>query len=132
MPVAFRFHARALAALGRDLVTNDIVAVVELVKNSYDALATSVTVRIRNTSADGRVRCLQVEDDGHGMDYATIRDVWRVIATPFRREQPVSRTGSMTPWPCTYSATVTFPAPCSVNSIGFRMYQFSGWAGHSA
>ena len=82
MPVAFRFRARALAALGRDLVTNDIVAVMELVKNSYDALASTVKVRVWNSSADGRVPCLQVEDDGHGMDYATIRDVWCVIATP--------------------------------------------------
>ncbi len=96
MPVAFRFHARALAALGRDLVTNDIVAVMELVKNSYDALASTVRVRVWNSSEDGRVPCLQVEDDGHGMDFATIRDVWCVIATPFRREQPVSRMGSMT------------------------------------
>ena len=94
--VAFRFHARALAALGRDLVTNDIVAVMELVKNSYDALASSVTVRVWSSSQDGRVPCLQVDDDGHGMDYATIRDVWCVIATPFRRERPVSRMGSLT------------------------------------
>ena len=42
--VAFRFHARALAALGRDLVTSDIVAVMELVRNAYDALATRVEV----------------------------------------------------------------------------------------
>ena len=96
MAVAFRFHARALAALGRDLVTNDIVAVMELVKNSYDALASTVKVRVWSSSADGCVPCLHVEDDGHGMDYATIRDVWCVIATPFRREQPVSRMGSMT------------------------------------
>ena len=38
--VSFRFHPRALAALGRDLITDDVVAVMELVKNSYDALAT--------------------------------------------------------------------------------------------
>ena len=45
----FRVHARALAALGRDLVTDDVVAVMELVKNSYDALATRVDVRVRPT-----------------------------------------------------------------------------------
>ena len=27
--VSFRFHSRALAALGRDLVTSDVVAVME-------------------------------------------------------------------------------------------------------
>ena len=93
-PVAFRFHARAVAALGRDLVTNDVVAVMELVKNSYDALASRVDVRIRNASDGGTSSRIEVEDDGHGMDYVTIRDVWCVVATPFRSRQPVSRTGS--------------------------------------
>ncbi|MCY3734247.1 MAG: sensor histidine kinase [Chloroflexi bacterium] len=94
--VAFRFHARAVAALGRDLVTNDIVAVMELVKNSYDALASRVQVRVRNGSGNGGPTRIQVDDDGHGMDYVTIRDVWCVIATPFRSERPVSRMGSRT------------------------------------
>ncbi len=43
--IAFRIHPRVFAALGADLVTNDIVAVIELVKNSYDAFATRVDVR---------------------------------------------------------------------------------------
>lgn len=93
-PVAFRFHPRALAALGRDLVTNDVVAVMELVKNAYDALASRVDVRIRNAPEDGGPPRIEVVDDGQGMDYATIRDVWCVVATPFRSRQPVSGTGS--------------------------------------
>lgn len=74
--VAFRFHARALAALGRDLVTNDVVAVMELVKNAYDALATRVDVRIRPGDGASDESFIEIVDDGHGMDYATIRDVW--------------------------------------------------------
>lgn len=92
--VAFRFHARALAALGRDLVTNDVVAVMELVKNSYDALATTVEVRIHLPAGGTEPPYIEISDDGHGMDYATIRDVWCVIATPFRSNHPVSRSGS--------------------------------------
>jgi len=91
--VAFRFHARALAALGRDLVTNDVVAVMELVKNAYDALATRVDVRIRPGNSNGHGPQIEIIDDGHGMDYATIVDVWCVIATPFRQKRPVSRIG---------------------------------------
>lgn len=94
-PVAFRFHPRALAALGRDLVTNDVVAVMELVKNAYDALASKVDVRIRNTPGDGGPPRIEVVDNGHGMDYVTIRDVWCVVATPFRNRQPVSEIGSL-------------------------------------
>src|SRR6266404_5670394 len=43
--IPFRMHPRVFAALGADLVTNDVVAVIELVKNSYDAFATRVDVR---------------------------------------------------------------------------------------
>ena len=91
--VAFRFHARALAALGRDLVTDDVVAVIELVKNAYDALATHVSVRISPVSTESGAPYIEISDNGHGMDYATIRDVWCVIATPHKQEQPVSRVG---------------------------------------
>ena len=91
--VAFRFHARALAALGRDLVTNDVVAVMELVKNAYDALATHVVVRIHAGDEDTNGGYIEISDDGHGMDYPTIQDVWCVIATPFRQERPVIRLG---------------------------------------
>ena len=85
----FRVHARVLAALGRDLVTDDVVAVMELVKNSYDALATRVDVRVRPTGdSHGVEGYIEVADDGHGMDYETVRDVWCVIATPSRAERP--------------------------------------------
>ena len=93
--VPFRVHARALAALGRDLVTDDVVAVMELVKNSYDALATRVDVRVRPTGdSPGGEGYIEVADDGHGMDYDTVRDVWCVIATPSRAERPIAESGS--------------------------------------
>ena len=92
-PVAFRFHSRALTALGRDLVTDDVVAVMELVKNAYDALAVHVQVRIRSVAAGSDAPFIEIIDDGHGMDYATIRDVWCVIATPFKKTQYPSKTG---------------------------------------
>ena len=94
LPVSFSFHPRVLSALGRDLVTSDIVAVMELVKNSYDAMATRVEVRIRAGGASNDSAYIEIVDDGHGMDYNTIRDVWFVIATPFRNDHPASKMGS--------------------------------------
>ena len=91
--VSFRFHARALAALGRDLVTDDVVAVMELVKNSYDALAAHADVRIRSGENSSEGAYIEIADDGQGMDYVTIRDVWCVIATPFKLEQPMLQIG---------------------------------------
>jgi len=78
-----RVHPRAIAALGADLVTNDIVAIIELVKNSYDAMASRVTVRF---GQDQEGRFLEVLDDGTGMPLEVIEDVWAVVATPFRYE----------------------------------------------
>ena len=91
--IGFRFHPRALAALGRDLVTNDVVAVMELVKNSYDAMATHVDVRIQSGDEDPAGPYIEITDDGLGMDHDTITDVWSVIATPFRKRRPVSTIG---------------------------------------
>ena len=95
--VPLRIHARAIAALGRDLVTDDVVAVMELVKNSYDAMATRVDVRIHPAvGSTGDRGYIEVVDNGHGMDYDTIRDVWCVISTPNRAEYPVARSGRST------------------------------------
>ncbi len=86
--VPFRFHPRVFASLGADLVTSDLVAVIELVKNCYDAFATRVDVRFK-TGADGKLS-LEIEDDGMGMTDSTIRDVWCVVATPFREDHATS------------------------------------------
>ena len=86
--VPFRFHPRVFASLGADLVTSDLVAVIELVKNCYDAFATRVDVRFK-TGKDGEIS-LEIEDDGMGMTDDTIRDVWCVVATPFRLEHATS------------------------------------------
>jgi hypothetical protein len=90
-PVPFRFHPRVFASLGADLVTSDLVAVIELVKNSYDAFATRVDVRFK-TTADGKLS-LEIEDDGTGMSDNTIRNVWCVVATPFKEKNTTAARG---------------------------------------
>ncbi len=87
----FRLHPRVFAALGADLITNDVVAVIELVKNSYDAFATRVDVRFGVDHKEGPY--LQIRDNGCGMDRTTIKDVWCVVATPFRSLNPFSKKG---------------------------------------
>ena len=81
-------HPRVFAALGKDLVTSDLVAVIELVKNSYDAFATRVDVRF--LSDDLGKLYLEIEDNGLGMDDRILRDVWCVVATPFREDNQTS------------------------------------------
>jgi signal transduction histidine kinase len=88
----FRVHPRAFRALGADLVTNDVVAIIELVKNAYDAYATRVDVRFGEDASGATF--IEVQDDGSGMDRKTIDEAWSTVATPYRRKHPVaSRTG---------------------------------------
>jgi signal transduction histidine kinase len=89
--IPFRMHPRVFAALGADLVTNDVVAVIELVKNSYDAFADNAWVRFCHD--DERGSYLEIEDDGQGMTKATIDDVWCLVATPFKENNPIARKG---------------------------------------
>lgn len=89
--VPFRMHPRVFSALGADLVTNDVVAVIELVKNCYDAFAENVWIRFC-VGQDG-TPSLEIEDDGTGMDRETIDEVWSVVATPYREENPRSKKG---------------------------------------
>lgn len=72
--VPFRPRARLLRLLGAELISDDVVAVVELVKNAYDADATAVTVEFPGvTGAAGEV---VVRDDGIGMDLDTLLTYW--------------------------------------------------------
>lgn len=89
--IPFRMHPRVFAALGADLVTNDVVAVIELVKNSYDAFAQNVWLRFRDDPSLGTF--LEIEDDGDGMTKETIKDVWCLVATPFKEMNPVVTSG---------------------------------------
>ena len=36
---------------------------------------------------------MEIDDDGHGMDESTILNVWCVIATPFRKDNPLTKAG---------------------------------------
>ena len=84
--IPFKMHPRVFAALGADLVTNDVVAVIELVKNSYDAFAKNVWIRFGNVEQGATY--IEIKDDGFGMNRDTIENVWCLVATPFRHNNP--------------------------------------------
>jgi signal transduction histidine kinase len=88
--IPFRLHPRIFEALGAQLVTNDVVAVLELVKNSYDAMATRVNVNFHQIDKSGGMS-LEIIDNGIGMTRDIIENVWAVVATPYRHDRPVSK-----------------------------------------
>jgi DNA mismatch repair ATPase MutL len=60
-------------------VTDRAVALAELVKNSYDADATRVMVRMKNIKTKGGK--IIVEDNGTGMTLGSFMEAWMRIAT---------------------------------------------------
>lgn len=82
MPDAvFRTKARLLSVLGDQLIRDEVVAIVELVKNSYDADAAHVTVELRGTKQRPEVGSISIADDGHGMTPEIVMSTWLEIAT---------------------------------------------------
>ncbi len=68
--------------VGKDLINEDNIAIVELVKNSYDAQTSSVLVRFDNadTGEHGPITRLVIADKGTGMSLDDIKDKWLNIA----------------------------------------------------
>lgn len=90
----FRPYARLMNILGDQLITDKKVAVIEIVKNSYDADATNVQIRFCNMSNVGfnslpkeEQAYIEIEDNGCGMSLDTIKNVWLRPATPNKFER---------------------------------------------
>ncbi|MFA6498908.1 MAG: ATP-binding protein [Desulfurivibrionaceae bacterium] len=81
-----RPRARLLRTLGQELISNEVVAVIELVKNAYDADATKVMVRFI-PPLELEKGCIEVIDNGHGMTLSTVQSVWMEPATISKREK---------------------------------------------
>lgn len=70
-----RPRARIIRTLGDELISNETVAIIELVKNSYDADAKQVTVRFVGPLEKGKGR-IEVIDNGTGMTFDIIKSAW--------------------------------------------------------
>jgi signal transduction histidine kinase len=73
--VAFKPLARLILQLGDQLIKNEKIALLELVKNSYDADATRVDIRLRDVDEAGK-GSIVIEDNGIGMDLDIVKNAW--------------------------------------------------------
>src|SRR6266404_850276 len=71
----FRPRARLVSILGEHLISDQAVGLIELVKNSYDADATEVTVELLNLESPQKTTVV-VTDNGFGMSLADVTEKW--------------------------------------------------------
>ncbi len=90
IPVKFKPRARLLLQLGDQLIKNESIALIELVKNSYDADARKVEVYMENVE-DLEKGLIIIEDDGYGMDAKTVEDVWMEPGSDYKADQFAKR-----------------------------------------
>lgn len=85
-----RPHARIITMIGNQLIRNEKVALMELLKNSYDADASWVQIRFINfDKKDNELKInknsiIEIEDDGLGMSFEIIRKSWINPASPYK------------------------------------------------
>lgn len=89
--VGFRFSSRFSQLIGRNLISNPIVAVSELVKNSYDADADNISVEFSNLLSG--IATLKIIDDGEGMSFEDVAAKWMMVGTDNKVHSPITNKG---------------------------------------
>jgi len=87
-----RPSARILRTIGQDLIKDTYAAIVELVKNAYDADSPDVIVRFVYLEDKKRL-LIRLEDNGHGMSSETVINKWLVPATDDKLKRRRSEKG---------------------------------------
>jgi len=83
---SFRARAKLLLELGDQLIKDEGIALFELVKNSYDADATNVTIEMQNIDLIQKGEII-ITDNGSGMDIETVLGAWLEPGTNYRQKQ---------------------------------------------
>jgi len=84
--LSFTIESRIIRELGERLVKQPEIAILELIKNSYDADATSCRIVHRYPEE------IRVADDGHGMTLDEFKNGWMRIGTSSKETTAHSRT----------------------------------------
>jgi signal transduction histidine kinase len=94
--ISFDVHPSVIFQLGADLISDDVQALIELIKNSYDANATYAHVQIDTKDSPGvqfpetmypnAIGFIKIADDGEGMTLDSIRNGWFVVSNSAKRQ----------------------------------------------
>lgn len=86
--LTFKSQARIIRTLGDRLISGEVAAIIELVKNAYDADAKTCHIEI-NPSKDSLV----IEDDGQGMSLLDVQTKWAELGTDNKFRNTVTKSG---------------------------------------
>ncbi|MBQ3514502.1 MAG: ATP-binding protein [Lachnospiraceae bacterium] len=78
--INFKSRARLMPQIGDQLIKNESIALLELVKNSYDADAPDVWVEMWDVDKP-KIGRIIVKDNGDGMDLSIVENSWMEIGT---------------------------------------------------
>ncbi|MGD6846324.1 sensor histidine kinase [Rossellomorea aquimaris] len=94
MELQIRPHVRMLSTIGKDLIKDIPAAIVELVKNAYDADASDVTITFSSFHKNND-ECIEINiiDSGSGMSMDTIKNAWLVPSTDYKLKNKYSAKG---------------------------------------
>ncbi|MDY6965631.1 MAG: sensor histidine kinase [Halobacteriota archaeon] len=88
----FRPSARLIHTIGDDIIKDVYGAIVELVKNAYDADASKVELQFLDMIEPEKAKIV-ITDNGHGMSYETVINKWMIPATSDKSERRKSPNG---------------------------------------
>jgi len=80
----FKISAALKNLIGKELITDEFVAVFELVKNSFDANASKVEVIFEDNYEPDKARII-IKDNGKGMNYDDLKNKWLFVAYSAKR-----------------------------------------------
>lgn len=80
----FRISSALKNLIGKELITDQYIAIFELVKNSFDAYADNVKIIFENLNTkDAKIVII---DDGKGMDFDDLSNKWLFVAYSAKRD----------------------------------------------
>jgi signal transduction histidine kinase len=82
----FRISSALKDLIGRELITDEYIAVFELVKNAFDAYASKVEIIFKNIYAENNSGKIIIKDNGKGMDYNDLKNKWLFVAYSAKTE----------------------------------------------
>lgn len=81
----FRISSALKNLIGKDLITDQYIAIFELVKNSFDAKAKQVTIKFENIY-DSKLSRIIISDNGKGMNNLDLIQKWLFVAYSAKSE----------------------------------------------